>query len=499
MGWKKLFTLLLAFLLFLLPITSAAEDEESAAKNGMLRALLIGCDHFLSQPDTWPAAENNVRLVSDVLFSDVRAYALVRTLSDSIATVEAFEEAVLNALGNSAETDISVLYISTHGVFEEGVSTAEAGLLLSDGTAENLLSAGALEEILDKVPGKKIVILDACNSGAIIGKGLSGGADRCFLTGPDYKVLCSAGGSEASWYFQSPDAEAEGASYFASVLAYGLGAAGGHAADQNDDGTITLAETYAYLLDNYAASTPQVYPQQDDREALFAYDPNAPVQVLKTVTDITFEDTLLTAGNTEVTFSFTVQRQTELYYQIVYYRDGAWQFSQAQLFPDNEQDDGSILPGRKIRTLSLNTGDDAFGYALLQFFTLESGAPVYQGGRLLCVQPAAGEVNLRAVTGTSFLPAKGEEMPILVQHDVPCGLTVTILNAENRLVHRLCYDAPSRPQQLSPAASSFYWDGKTNEGTYAPPGTYTVQVKTIIGEDQYTCQSEPFTLTAPED
>ena len=481
------------FLLFLCPPRSLAEDEWRE-QSGQRRALLIGCDHFVSQQDTWPAAENNLRLLSNVFFSDARPYALVRTLSGTVATAEAFEEAVMSAFQSSAANDTSLLYISTHGVFEEGVSSAEAGLLLSDGLTESLLDGAELQRILDQVPGKKVVILDACNSGAIIGKGLSGGADRRYLTGPNYKVLCSAGGSEASWYYQSPDIAAEGASYFAATLAFGLDADGGHAADRNDDGLITLAETYAYLMDQYAASTPQVYPEADSDEVLFAYDPAAPFRIRKAVTDITFDDTLLTAGDTEVSFSFTVQRQTELYYQIVYHRDGAWQFSQAQLIPDNEQDDGSILPGRKMRVLSLNTEDSDYGYAMVQLITLEDSTPVYQGARLLCVRPAMGEVNLRAETGKAFVPELGEEMPILAQHDVPCGLAVNILDEENRLVRRLAYETPSRPQQLSPAASSFYWDGKTTGGDFAPPGLYTAQIKTTINGTVYTCRSAPFAL-----
>ena len=498
MRFLKRFVIVLCLFLLLPGLSRAETDNESAAlETGKRRALLIGCDHFLTQPDTWPAAENNVRLLADVLFSDARPYALVRTASNTITSVEGFEEAVLAAFQSSTENDTSVLYLSTHGVFEEHVSNADAGLLLSDGESEALLTGEALQRILDQVPGKKIVILDACNSGAIIGKGLSGGADRCYLSGPDYKVLCSAGGSEASWYYNSPDSAAEGASYFATVLAYGLGAVGGHAADLNDDGEITFAETYAYLLEQYAASTPQVYPQQDDMEMLFQYDPDAPVKITKAITDLTFEETLLTAGSTEVSFSFTVQRQAALYYQIIYHRDGIWQFSQAQQIPDGEQDDGSILPGRKMRVLSLNTGENDYGYAIIQLITLEDGTPVFQGARLLCVQPASESVSLRAVTGTSFVPALGQEMAILAQHDVPCGLTVNILNEENRLVRRLAYEFPSRPQQLSPAASSFYWDGKLSSGEFAPAGRYTVQLKTTIHDIPYTCQSEPFLLEEP--
>ncbi len=186
-----------------------------------------------------------------------------------------------------------------------------------------------------------------------------------------------------------------------------------------------------------------------------------------------------------------------MYYQIIYHRDSAWQFDQAQHFLDGEQADGTVLPGRKTRTLTLDTAADASGFAIVQLITLEDGLPVFQGARLLCVQPASGEAALSVSAPSSFTPGAWQELPILVRHDVPCGLTVNILNEENRLVRRLAFETPSRPQQLSPAASSFYWDGKTNSGEYAPLGAYTVQVKTSVGEEQYLCRSEPFFLEEP--
>ncbi len=490
--------LALLFVLCCSPGTLAENGLSAGEEPPKLRALLIGCDHFLTQEDTWPAAEHNIRLLSDTLISDRRRYALIRSSSSVIASVEAFEEAVLNTFRSARENDISLLYISTHGVYSEEDGTAGSGLILSDGREEALLTAPELQRVLDQIAGTKMVILDACNSGAVIGKGLSS-ADTVFLSGPAYKVLCSAGGSEASWYFQSgSSAEAAGASYFASVLTNGLGAQGSFAADQNDDGEITLREACSYLLDNYAASTTQAYPQNDGSFVLFSYDPAAPRRVNQAVTDLSFDDTLLIAGKTEVSFSFTVQRQAELYYQIVYHRDGAWQFDQAQHFLDGEQADGTVLPGRKTRTLSLETADDASGYAILQLITLEDGTPVFQGARLLCVQPASGEAAVSVSAASAFRPDAWQELPILVRHDVPCGLTVNILNAEGRTVRRLAYETPSRPQQLSPAGSTFYWDGMQTDGSPAPAGQYTVQAKVRLGGGIFTAESEQITLLSRE-
>ena len=95
------------------------------------------------------------------------------------------------------------------------------------------------------------------------------------------------------------------------------------------------------------------------------------------------------------------------------------------------------------------------------------------------------------------MPAIGQELCILVQHDVPCGLTVSVRDADGGLVTRLCYDTASRPQQLSPAASTFYWNGLTRQNTPAPDGVYTVEVSAVIGGVRYTAESLPFSLNSP--
>ena len=454
------------------------------------RALLVGCEHFLTQEGTGTAAEHNVQIVGDALLKDGR-YALIR--SRSVSSPEQLDESIAEAFQGAKEGDTSLLYISTHGLFEEGeASNASAALILSDGREETKLYAAQLEEMLDRVPGHKILILDACNSGAFIGKGLSGGADRVCFIGPHYHVLCSAGGSEASWYFQGAEAASSaGASYFATVLADGLGPG----ADVNQDAVVTMDEIYAYLLENYAASTPQMYPQHDGAFPFFAYGEAEAPAVPKAVTGLTFEDTLLTAGQSRIAFSFTVQREVELYYQVIYHENGAWQFDQAQHFLDSEGEGGTVLPGRKARTLALNTGlEDAYGYVMIQLITLEEGRPVFQGARLLCVQPAEGEVQLRVAVDPAFLPDIGQELCILAQHDVPCALSVRILNQQGRVMRRLAYETPSRPQQLTPNASSFYWDGLTQTGEAAPAGLYTVQVQTCLGGRVFLSESAPVEL-----
>lgn len=485
---RRMVCLLLALFL---PLFAGAKESPSPPPESVHRALLVGCDHFLTQEDTWPAASRNLAMLEGALTRDSRGYAVVRTASDTISSVEALRALVQEAFAGAKAGDTSLIYLCTHGVFDEKGSNADAALVLSDGEREEMLDAAALYAMLEAVPGQKVLILDACNSGAFIGKGLSGGADRIFFSGPDYKVLCSAGGSEASWYFQGTEQAAAGASYFASVLADGLGGQGDYAADMNADGKVSLKEMYRYLLENYAASTPQVYPQEDKEFALFCYDTLAEDMPQKAVTGIIFEDTLLTAGKTDISFSFTVHRPVEVYYQIVYREEGVWQFGQAQQFQDGESPEGVVSPGRKTRTLSLDTGKDAYGYAMIQLITREEGVPVFQGARLLCVQPAEGEITLHLATDPAFVPAMGQELCILAQHDVPCAMTVSVLDGDERVIRRLAYETPSRPQQLFPNASSFYWDGRMNDGEWAQAGMYTVRLRVRLGGKVYVCDSAP--------
>lgn len=485
---------LLAALAFFCCLRSACGETRETAQR---RALLIGCDHFVSQPDTFPAAAHNVDLIARALQGDIRGYERIQTSCGVLASREEFEAALSDAFSAAEESDVSLLYISTHGLFDEGKSNLDAALLLSDGEREYALTADELFSLLDAIPGRKILILDACKSGAFIGKGISGGANAAPFRGEGYQVLCSAGGSEASWYWQSGNAGAEisGASYFATVLSDALGVNGDYAADDNADGLITCGEAARYIRENYAASTPQTYPENDRDEVLLQYDPQAAGPSGKTVTDITFDETLLHVGESEIPFSFTVQKETRLYYQVVYHRDGAWQFAEAQHFLDGEEENGMTAPGRKRRTLCLDTGSmEHYGYAMVQFITLENGTPVLQGARLLCVQPVFGDPRLSVSVSPGFRPAAGQEACILVWHEVPCGLTVEIRDEEGQKVARLGYETPTRPQQLAPNGSSFYWDGKNDRGQMAAPGRYTVVVKTRIGRNTFSVQSTPIEL-----
>ncbi|MEG0271454.1 MAG: hypothetical protein RR821_14505, partial [Clostridia bacterium] len=63
-----------------------------------------------------------------------------------------------------------------------------------------------------------------------------------------------------------------------------------------------------------------------------------------------------------------------------------------------------------------------------------------------------------------------------------------------KVVYRLCHRESTRPMQLNPVGSVFYWDGKKKDGTAASAGVYRARVQATMNEGTVTVYSEPFTL-----
>lgn len=491
--------LLFAMLASLLP---AAQAQPQAQR----RALLVASDRFVTQSDTWPASSNNVKAVEAAFSQSGDPFVQITVHDGSLTSLETLRLAVQEAFADAGPEDISYFYISTHGFYDPALSNLEATLFLSDGETEATIDARELESCFSGVPGTKVILIDACQSGAMIGKGISGGSTRAAFLGPDFKVLASAGGSEDSWYWATNEADSQqaaGSSYFSGVVCRGISAASGYEADHSRDGVVTLAEIYDYLMENHAASTPQVYPQGDDFPFFVCDRQAAPARNEGSLlTGIQFEETLLESRDPTVNFSFTVTRPAQLAYQLVYYRDNRWQFETAQLIYDDQELGGDygdrkgfVAPGRKVRSLTLTPlEEDTYGYAMVQLITFEAGAPTIHASRVLCVPPALGDPQLEIKTGYDFAPGAYRELPILVSHRYPCQLTVGVYSEDGQLVARLSSCQSTRPQQLLPTASAFYWNGKTNAGETAAPGVYYVGVYADLGEETFFARSELFEL-----
>ena len=478
--------------------------HRALAEPGMNRALLVGCDHFVTQEDTSPSSENNVTRMAQTLSGGAMNLEVLVTRSAGISGPEELMALIRDTFAEATEEDVSYFYISTHGLWEPGDPTDTMTLLLSDGRNERGITARQLRECFDEIPGIKVLMLDACHSGAVIGKGLRGPFDNVF-EGPDYKVICSSGGAEESWFWSGliGDTQLTGAGYFSGALVSGLSASGGYGADENHDGTITLTELRRYLLDHHGASTVRVYPEEDDF-AVLRYDANSfnGRRQDTAVTNVSFGADVLPADDPTVDFTFNVVHATQVAYQLVYHRGDRWDFARSRLLYDDAERFGTfgdargfLSPGLKERTITLDRADTgASGYVLLQLISLDSGRPSLVTSRVLCVPPEQGDPGLSILTEPVFTPSAFDELAIVIYHAFPCELTVTVESVDGTTVRRLASREPTRPIQLTPQGSFYCWNGLTNNGSPAPAGEYRIRVKAHVGKDRYEAVSEAFEL-----
>ncbi|MDR1570142.1 MAG: caspase family protein [Oscillospiraceae bacterium] len=516
---------------------AAGAESQRKEYDVRYRALLIACDDYITYPDTAPTSHNNLIAMEALLENDIRGFTISR--QDGITqSAAAFAQAAASAFRDADEDDVSYIYISAHGSFDDQSESPNGGLILSDGAEEERLTVGELRGILDKVPGVKMLIVDACYSGAIIGRGMapdsginldgSSAPDapergvaalhtreavdttnniNDIISGTSYKALVSSGGSEPSWYWRGSESGPPlGSSYFTAALAQGAGLYGEYPADRDRDGSITLAEMAAYLRIACAASTVQSLPQ-DDGFVLFKYDPLAESCELSALTGFVFDRVTLDADHSAMDFSFTVREPTRVGYQLVAMKDGVWDWAQANVWLDSQECpdtlDGSVQIGRKKRTIQITdiTPRD-WGYVLLNVIRFDAEEePVVCASRVISVQPQEGDPGLRVASllweatrpalqesPPQFDPADGD-LPIFVSHSFPCSLTLSVAAEDGTIVRWLAVSQQTRPQGLTPDGSLFYWNGRDASGDMAPPGLYIITARTSVGEQTFRAQT----------
>ena len=250
------------------------------------RALLVGEVHF-----SWETAQRNqgdVNLISEMLANaegpEGGKYEVTAKLDLS---TEGIRKAIAETFADADDDDVSLFFIGTHGVtnIASGPYAGELVTIERAGVTDGYLTLGDLASWLKAVPGKVIVVLGSCGSGAaIVNNGKlcfvadsSGEADAVFSdavirafaeadtvsnTGEfrdgKFYVLTAAAHQESSWGYEGPY------SYY-NIFPYyfAKGANTGKPADANKDGVITLQEMFNYTYTqslNEVDQHAQVYP-----------------------------------------------------------------------------------------------------------------------------------------------------------------------------------------------------------------------------------------------
>lgn len=176
--------------------------------------------------------------------------------------------AIRSAFADATESDVSLFYISSHGDSESTGAYAGALAMIPGG----FVTMGELADALRAVPGRVIVIIDACGSGAGVyagdGEQNDGSAARDAARVFDHAVVDAFAAADEGVTVRSNTGElrvankfyvltaaryqeeswcSDTSSLFTDWLVEGVGTSGDMPADANSDGVATLNELFTYI------------------------------------------------------------------------------------------------------------------------------------------------------------------------------------------------------------------------------------------------------------
>lgn len=135
---------------------------------GTYRALLIG-NTYTGESNELPGCDNDVDGMCTML-GRMTATPYSVTVKKNIRAEEILSS-ISSTFGNASYNDVSLFYYSGHGansVGADGNPTSYHAALV--GTFQTYVSIARLKTELDKIPGKKVIIIDACHSGQFIAR-----------------------------------------------------------------------------------------------------------------------------------------------------------------------------------------------------------------------------------------------------------------------------------------------------------------------------------------
>lgn len=135
---------------------------------GTYRALLIG-NTYTGESNELPGCDNDVDGMRTML-GRMTATPYSVTVKKNIRAEEILSS-ISSTFGNASYNDVSLFYYSGHGansLGEDGNPTSYHAALV--GTFQTYVSIARLKTELDKIPGKKVIIIDACHSGQFIAR-----------------------------------------------------------------------------------------------------------------------------------------------------------------------------------------------------------------------------------------------------------------------------------------------------------------------------------------
>ena len=339
MGKSWMIMLLAALTVFSFPAPNPPVPPEPPA--GEYRCLAVGIDRFVNEESTAPCSANNAEEIA-ALFRDClpKGTKITRRVNGPGSVAE-MDDLILNAFRGAGEKDTSYLYLSTHGITWLEGEEEKAALILSDGEREEALEPRTLREMMDRVPGKKVLILDCCHAGAVAES----------FTGPEWRVLAGCRAEEDCYFWAA--GEVTGTGYFTAALENALRAAGREQIDPDGDGDVSLTELAARVREIYGVSTAVFLPEEDDGYLFSVPEERAAERIL----DLRFDAVEEAEENLFVKLHFRTDTTVKIEYRLIPWGTNSWDFSRGKKMPDPErsgQKRGVLNPGDYKRNIKIS-------------------------------------------------------------------------------------------------------------------------------------------------
>ena len=219
---------------------------------GQMRGIFVGVNHYEdSGISRLNMAVKDVTALSKMLAPSYRSVALLTDDTPTLPTRENILAQLAATVGAAEEGDLILFYFSGHGIEEKG-----EGYLLPRNARYNILSDTAVPvarvcEILNSKDCKaraKILILDACHSGAQFGKSVEKMTqaliERVYTQAEGMAVIASCRQDEVSW--EAPELGQ-------GVFTYYLLEALSGQADFDGKGFVSVNDAYRYVNNSVKA------------------------------------------------------------------------------------------------------------------------------------------------------------------------------------------------------------------------------------------------------
>ena len=321
-------------------------------------------DRFVTEENTSPCSANNAEIMA-ALFGDClpEGTRITRRVNGP-GSAEELETLIRDAFRGAGEADTSYLYLSTHGIVWTG-EEGETGtaLIFSDGDREEALEPRVLRSWLDRIPGKKVLILDCCHAGAM----------AVYFSGPEYRVLAGCGPDEDCYFWAA--GEDTGMGYFTSALENALRAGARSDIDPDGDGRVSLDELEGRIRKIYGVSRAVFLPEESGEDLFLLPEERKEAERIQ---DLVFGEISEADGQISVAFHFRTETAVKIEYRLIPMGEDGWDFGGAARLPDRERQGmkrGVVSPGEKDRMVRI--GRDSLGEAGCALLQIVSFRGIY--------------------------------------------------------------------------------------------------------------------------